>query len=194
MCFLFFYSHTTLHLPPPPQLPPSRTTTVISDTNTSTTTYTDTTSTDMTLSPTTYTTIIFTKVSVQTCIRSHNLLITSPMSCPLGPVASFISQCFVPYHRVVLNPFSAFNLEHRTYDVAFVKVLSLCLHDVIIDVSRQESDSSAHLGKRTKQHRLSSNSRFDLHNPKKLYRCFRKQHGHVLCLHCSGTWTTRGPV
>ena len=30
--------------------------------------------------------------------------------------------------------------------------------------------------------------------PKALYRYFRKQHGHVLCLHYSGTWTTHRPV
>ena len=42
----------------------------------------------------------------------------------------------------------------------------------------QETDSSAHLHKWSKQHYVSSNSRFD-----PLYRCFRKQHGHVLCSH-----------
>ena len=35
--------------------------------------------------------------------------------------------------------------------------------------SRQESDSSAHLDKRSKQHQVCSNSRFDLHCPKALY-------------------------
>ena len=48
--------------------------------------------------------------------------------------------------------------------------------------SRLETDSSAHLDKRSEQHLLSSNSWFILHIPKALHRCFRKQHGHVFCL------------
>ena len=31
-------------------------------------------------------------------------------------------------------------------------------------------------------------------SPKAFYDCFGKQHGHVLCWHCNGTWTTRRPV
>ena len=48
--------------------------------------------------------------------------------------------------------------------------------------SLQETDSSADVFKRTKQHHVNSNSRFDLHSPKARCRCFRKQHGHVFCL------------
>ena len=46
--------------------------------------------------------------------------------------------------------------------------------------SYQETNTSAHLGKRRKQHHVRSNSRCDLHSPKALYRCFRE---HVLRLH-----------
>ena len=60
--------------------------------------------------------------------------------------------------------------------------------------SRQETDSSAHLDKRSKEYHVILNSRFDLHSPEALYCCFRKQHGLVLRLHYSSTWTTRGPV
>ena len=48
--------------------------------------------------------------------------------------------------------------------------------------SRQEADSSAHLNKRSRQHQVSSNFRFDQHSPMAVYRCFRKLHGHVFCL------------
>ena len=64
--------------------------------------------------------------------------------------------------------------------------------------SRQETYSSAHLDKQSKQRHVSSNSPFDLNNPKALYRCFRKQHGCMLCLHYSGTrrtyWAVQGGV
>ena len=67
--------------------------------------------------------------------------------------------------------------------------------------NRLETDSSAHLDKRNKQHHMSSNLKFDLHSPKALYRLFvclcfllSKQHGHVLCLHNNRTFTTRRPV
>ena len=49
---------------------------------------------------------------------------------------------------------------------------------------RHETDSSAYLDKRHKQHHVSSNLRFYLHSPKAHYRCFRKRHGHVLYLRC----------
>ena len=57
-----------------------------------------------------------------------------------------------------------------------------------------ETDSSAHLDKRSKQHHVILNSQLDIHIPKEFHPCFRKQHGHVLCLHQLGTWTTRQPV
>ena len=44
--------------------------------------------------------------------------------------------------------------------------------------SRQETDDSAHLDKRSKEHHVSWNSRFDLHSLKVFDGCFRKQHGH----------------
>ena len=61
---------------------------------------------------------------------------------------------------------------------------------------------------RSKQHKVCSNSRFELrvlkskyefrsvcikfelHRPKYLGHCFRKQHGYVLCFHDNGTWTS----
>ena len=40
--------------------------------------------------------------------------------------------------------------------------------------SRQETDSSAHLDKRSKQHHVSANPRFDLHSPKNASLLFSK--------------------
>ena len=48
--------------------------------------------------------------------------------------------------------------------------------------SRQQTDSSAHLGKLSRQHYGSWNSQFDLHGPKALHCCFPKRHGHVFYL------------
>ena len=60
--------------------------------------------------------------------------------------------------------------------------------------SRQETDRFAHLDKRSKEHHANSTRLFDLHSPKAPCRCFRKQHGHVVCVHYNCTWTTRRPV
>ena len=49
-------------------------------------------------------------------------------------------------------------------------------------ISYQQTDGSAHLNQRSKQHHMSWNRRFNLQSSKPLYRSFRKQHGHVLCL------------
>ena len=50
-------------------------------------------------------------------------------------------------------------------------------------------DSSAHLDKQSKQHRLHSNARYDLHSLKALFICFRKQRDQNLCLRYIGIWT-----
>ena len=50
-------------------------------------------------------------------------------------------------------------------------------------IARRLNDCSAHLDKRSKQQHVISNSRFDLHSPKALYLCFRKQHSHIVCSH-----------
>ena len=42
-------------------------------------------------------------------------------------------------------------------------------------ISRQETDSSAHLDKQSKQRHMSLNWRFDVHAPTGLYRWFWKQ-------------------
>ena len=47
---------------------------------------------------------------------------------------------------------------------------------------RRETDSFAHIDMRSKQHHLSLNSRFDLHSPRALQCCFRKQHSRMFCL------------
>ena len=52
----------------------------------------------------------------------------------------------------------------------------------IVLSSRQETDSSAHDDTQSKQHHVYSNV-FDLHSTNAHHRCFRIQHGHVLCLH-----------
>ena len=41
--------------------------------------------------------------------------------------------------------------------------------------SRQETESCTHLGERSKQHHVSSNSKFNLHSPKALYHCFQQK-------------------
>ena len=47
-------------------------------------------------------------------------------------------------------------------------------------IFRQQTDKSAHLDKRSKQHYASSNSRFDLHSHKTRFRSFRNHHGYVV--------------
>ena len=66
--------------------------------------------------------------------------------------------------------------------------------------SCQETDGSAHLHRRSTQHYVRDSSRFDLHSPKALSRCFPKQHGHLLgqpiaagvrrrvCVYASADW------
>ena len=61
----------------------------------------------------------------------------------------------------------------------------------VIDLS-PETDSSDRLDKRSKQHHVSSISRFELHSPKALHRCIRKQHGST-CFVCT-TVVLRQPV
>ena len=69
------------------------------------------------------------------------------------------------------------------FEIKLFPSYSVCKHIVLIDnmylISRQETDSSALLDKRSKQH---PNTKFDLHSPKALHRCTGNQHGHVLCL------------
>ena len=54
-------------------------------------------------------------------------------------------------------------------------------------LARRQNASSSHLDMRSKQNHARSNSQFNLQSPKVLYRCFRKQHGHVLCLSSSSS-------
>ena len=46
----------------------------------------------------------------------------------------------------------------------------------------RRQDSSAHLDTGSKQHRLNSNSQFNVHSPKALHCHFQKQYRHMLCL------------
>ena len=60
--------------------------------------------------------------------------------------------------------------------------LQAVMHSLLQLTSCQETNSSAHLYKQSKQHRMCSISQLDLHSLKALYRSVRKQHGHTLCL------------